>query len=237
MKERPILMNTFSVRAILDGRKTQTRRVIKPQPEVGEEFSVWTGRKKWGDAVVRFTEHDCEPPHSFEESIAKHCPYGVPGDRLWVRETWLTDHQFDDLKPSEVPQHLATLWYQADDAPTPPCMGKTRPSIFMCRWMSRILLEITGVRVERVQDISDDDVAAEGLPYRQSTEDFAIGRSPANGKWYWGFPTPAWNYVYSRDAQCAFEELWDSINGSGDFSWEANPWVWVVEFERVEPVD
>jgi len=207
MTERPILFNEWSVRAVLNGRKTQTRRVVKPQPQVSEEFSTWTGRKKWGDAVVKFTEHNYASLYSFEESIAKHCPYGVPSDRLWVRETWLTDHQFDDLKPSEIPRHLATLWYQADNAPIPPCMGKTRPSIHMCRWMSRITLEVTDVRVERIQDITRSDILAEGLDIAHLSGGEFLHR------WI---------------------DLWDSINADRGYGWDVNPWVWAVTFKVLE---
>jgi hypothetical protein len=222
MKERPILMNEQSIGPILDGRKTQTRRVITPQPVVGDEYSVWTDCKKWGNAVVKFTRHGYAPPHSFAESIARHCPYGVPGDWLWVREAWATEERYDDWKPSEVPTDAA-LWYGKEYPYTKYMIrlpGKRRPSIFMCHWMSRITLEVTNVRVEQVQDISQSDAEAEGvMPFMKDTGGFQPN----------GTPCPeAPDYVE------IFAHLWDSIYSDRGFGWSDNPWVWVVEFERIQ---
>jgi hypothetical protein len=179
MKERPILFSAPMVRALLGGSKTQTRRVVKPQPDRGE----WP----WPDMS------DAE-----RSAWTTSCPYGQPGDRLWVRETHM------DLG--------ACYLYRADAAaeqeraivaPRQPW----RPAIHMPRAASRITLEITGVRVERLQDISEADAVAEGV--RNSL-----------------------HMPGGRFANENFAHLWWAINGDG--SWEANPWVWVVEFKRVE---
>ncbi|NAP01990.1 hypothetical protein B1F73_15070 [Pseudomonas syringae] len=202
-KERPILFSAPMVRAILEGRKTVTRRACKPQPSpnahtTSAEGSPMTSWWETGKDIVR-------------------CPYGQPGDRLWVREAWQADAQVNDVAPREL-SHGEPIQYPADGASrqtgcsmiTP---GKTRPSIHMPRWVSRILLEITDVRVERLQEISRSDIRAEGLecPPELASDDV----SPNYRDWY-----PA-----------AWRELWESINGAD--SWNSNPWVWVVEFKRV----
>jgi hypothetical protein len=194
MSEKPVLFNGEMVRAILDGRKTQTRRVIKPQPE-----NRYIGGATWKDM-----------DKLFEQLIERDCPYGEPGDNLWVRETWATPGNYDDIKPSLLPNSGITksdIAYRATEE-----YGETyykwRPSIFMCRWMSRINLQVKDVRVERVQDISEADVLAEGCALQS-----------------WGSDKP-----WPRTA--GFAELWDSINEKrGGYGWATNPWVWVVEFE------
>jgi hypothetical protein len=220
-------MNRFSVRALLEGRKTQTRRVVKNLPE--GEYPIRADGRFW---LAR---------DGMSTGYRLNCRHGQTGGRLWVRESWelLSRNVRDE-------DGWYAIRYVADGCEsTIPCdrelavLGETgnKPSIFMPYEFSRFRLEIADVRVERVQDISDDDVTAEGLPYRQSTDDFAIGKYPADGRWYWGFPTPAYNgdidYVYTRDAQRAFQELWDSINADRGYTWEDNPWVWVVEFRDV----
>lgn len=203
-RERPILFNADMVRAILDGRKTQTRRVVKPQPEYRENESLPGHFGTWLHGWN--LDHECVIPSDYW----KHCPHGQPGDRLWVRETWMNlkgtgvsgspDPKFN---PKQIPvAYRAECTAEGEDARID--MGlKWRPSIYMPRWASRINLEITGVRVERLQDISDDDVWAEGW------ESVSVG-----------------NCDYKN-----FGELWESISGPG--SWDANPWVWVIEFRRL----
>lgn len=185
MKERPILFSGEMVRAILDGRKTQTRRVIKPQP-----------------------------PESVSEGYTTYfCPYGIPGDRLWVRETFAPRLDVDPITELARARHYAM--YKADGGdPHDPMhwhpYDKWIPSIFMPRWASRITLEITNVRVERVQDISVSECRAEGIPQA------------------------SFSSQTDRDAQVhgEFMQLWDSINAKRGYSWESNPWVWVIEFKR-----
>lgn len=194
MKERPILFSGEMVRAILDGRKTMTRRVIKPQPD-----NVTTGPTPmganwmaWGmDGIVRDL----------------WCPYGQPGDRLWVRETFATDIQGC---PGEY-----GLSYRADhidprgDGPT---RIKWTPGIHMFREYSRINLEITNVSVERLQDITEDDAIAEGVQYF-----IASGKMTRS----------------EMSMRSAFAGLWDSINLKRGYGWDTNPWVWVIEFKRL----
>ena len=163
VKERPIIFSAKMVRAIQAGRKTMTRRVVKPQPSVDE-----SEERQW------------------------KCPYGEPGENLWLRETFQWDGvgtdvvyraDFDDETAKSIVEGSGDRW---------------RPSIYMPRWASRILLDVTDVRVERLQDISESDAMSEG--------------------------------VASLDE---FKCLWDAINGKRGYSWDSNPWVWVVSFRRV----
>lgn len=208
-KERPILFSAPMVRAILSGQKTVTRRVTKVQPRSDADIGSY-GK---GQPFIR--NPDVTKPNP-------ECPYGRPGDRLWVRETWYCDHfevmRGPYLKPDDLDIGEAlndgTLVYAADGlAPYEQEQPTWKPSIHMPRWASRILLEITAVRVERLQEISRSDIRAEGLecPPELASDDV----SPNYRDWY-----PA-----------AWRELWESINGAD--SWNSNPWVWVVEFKRV----
>jgi len=194
-KEHPIIFNGPMVRAILAGRKTQTRRVMKPQPDPDGKVDVGEIGSTRGFAYVRGSRGG--------RCTKIPCPYGQPGDRLWVRETWaLTD---------QAGYHEADAWpvYRADDPDWETMEGwRWRPSIHMPRWASRITLEITDVHVERLQDISAGDAAAEGV---DGVVSVAITHDP----------------VPSRNA---FRVLWDSINAKRGYGWDANPWVWVIEF-------
>ena len=212
MKERPILFNAEMVKAILSGRKTQTRRVIKPQPSSGVRKSV-------------LVKSGVEDGHGREIV----CPLGQPGDHLWVRETfsllgnedgcpvdWNDSIVTDKKDAARV--YKASCWQKPNNYGiwTVPDHemefdGAWTPSIHMPRWASRINLLITGVRVERLNDISQEDAKSEGCCYGRGggVPDLAV--SPADH-----FPT-----------------LWESIYGIK--SWAANPWVWVIEFERVAP--
>lgn len=191
MSERPILFSSEMVRAILDGRKTQTRRVIKPQPididRIGGTFAA-----SWNEKTAEVYE-----PFA--------CKYGIAGDRLWVREAW----RCFGGREYEYQQHQPSIRYRATEELTGPDYGlgqQWRPSIHMPRWASRITLEITNIRVERVQDISQQDAACEGV-----------------------------DFVNTGDFVTPFATLWDSINATrdgGKFAWTANPWVWVIEFRR-----
>jgi hypothetical protein len=206
MNEHPILFSTEMVKAILDGRKTQTRRVIKLAdgaladsdniPAAGYDGQLAPYVMDFSKTYPRWTQRDC--------------PYGQPGDRLWVRETWSCIGA-EQVKPSEIAPGY-TVYYATDDIARNWRVNKWRPSIFMPRWASRITLEVTGVRVERVQDIRDEDILDEGM----------IAHSP--------------NGVFSNPESVSrnqFVVLWDSINAKRGYSWESNPWVWVVEFKRV----
>ncbi|WP_082491439.1 hypothetical protein [Duganella sp. Leaf126] len=208
MTERPILMNGAMVRATLDGTKSQTRRVMKRQPEYPIVIA--------GDPHTNRYQMEGREAVTLA-SLLRECPYGQPGDRLWVRETWRSTGdggRADYLAPSDMQPH--PVWYDADGAaPAERCVGKTRVSIHMPRWASRILLAIVSVRVERLNDCSEADARAEGI----TLEDRHM-RGYCAGE-------------YLPPAIRAYSELWDEINGAG--SWAANPWVWVVEFKRVTP--
>lgn len=209
MKERPILFSGLMVRAILDGRKTVTRRVVKPQPRIGRYgpqhpthpngvIGRLPGTLGGGDYHVWRAKPDYDVPLLSESdwAIERHCPFGVPGDRLWVRETWQVfeheDLSVDALTLRHVEGQLGgDVVFYADDPDE--AVERWRPSIHMPRWASRITLEVVSVRVERLADISDADAKAEG--YASASE-------------FLGAP-------------------WAVSVGP-------NPWVWVVEFKRVE---
>lgn len=184
MKERPILFSAPMVRALLAGTKTQTRRPLK-QVQIRSEAM----------------------PEPEWRSVHTLCPYGQPGGRLWVREAWRSGRLTDRFAPREMTPH--PVWYESDGPAPDACNGKLRPGMFMPRWASRITLEVTGVRVERLQDISVADAMAEGVV---ETNANLRGLEPCM----------EWRYAY--------EDLWNQINGPG--AWAANPWVWVVEFRR-----
>ncbi|KPB29735.1 Uncharacterized protein AC518_2060 [Pseudomonas syringae pv. syringae] len=202
-KERPILFSAPMVRAILSGRKKVTRRALKVQPHIDVSGNFCVGGANYGQDIYGkpVTKH----------FVSSHCPYGQPGDRLWVREAWQDDAQVNAIAPREL-SHGEPIQYPADGASrqngcsmiTP---GKTRPSIHMPRWVSRILLEINDVRVERLQDISEGQ--AEGVNFLRSAPDLDETLTAAQ----------------------LFDCLWSSINSAD--SWNANPWVWVVEFKPV----
>lgn len=207
MKERPILFSAPMVRALLDGSKTQTRRVVKQLDP--REGAVTTGGN--GQPMAACWAYD---------GPVIPCPYGVPGEHLWVRETWYCDH-FDVQKGPylEVPEARELLVYRADnERPYEAEQPVWRPSIHMPRWASRILLEIVSVRVERLNDCSEADALAEGVKgepcdhVRLSCDEIGCCGPTAKGM---------------------YAALWDQINGAG--AWAANPWVWVIEFKRVTP--
>lgn len=206
MKERPILFSGEMVRAILDGRKTQTRRVARI-PRGYEEWTPEAGSD--GTLVLR----------GQGISTWVDCPYGVPGDRLWARETWRERGTTGIHIAGE--QDAEWLEYRADGDVDGPSW---RPSIHMPKWASRITLEVTGVRVERVQDISEEDAIAEGI----QVEDRSFGRAWRN---YDSRMPSEWFTHHTA----SFWSLWDSINAKRGYSWESNPPVWVVEFRRVTP--
>ncbi|MEL5440655.1 hypothetical protein PTR44_08835 [Serratia nevei] len=210
MKERPVIFNGEMVRAILDGRKTQTRRVIAVQPESNQFGLLRIADSTKHSDIGKYHWAESNATGTHQRSALFSCPFGQVGDRLWVRETFAA---FDaDWKHPGKPHDLRdgpwpNVVYPASVAKIPD--GTCRPSIHMPRWASRITLEITAVRVERLNDISHDDAKAEGCCYARGggVPDFAV--TPADH-----FPT-----------------LWASIYG--EESWSANPWVWVIEFRRV----
>lgn len=205
MGEKPILFSGEMVRAILDGRKTQTRRVVKPQPV----------RAGWNEGHFEKGAYWRDWPYM--------CPYGHPGDRLWVRETWQRVEAVDgcgivyraderilavdydgEFRENE---RLRVPFVELKDFIDEEMLWL--PSIHMPRWACRIALEIVAVRLERLQEITEEDARAEGVVWQR---DFGNG-------------------LEARDARPVFVQLWASINGVA--SWNENPWVWVVEFRRL----
>lgn len=227
MSERPILFSAPMVRAILDGHKTQTRRVVK----VGDTIEERDDGTRW-PYFTTWTHGDDGSPWA-------SCPYGEPGDRLWVRETWRYADWTEDGQPwiryaaddarrlcervsSEWAARVADIWAELSSAENVAVDGraadrKWRPSIFLPRWASRITLAVTAVRVERLQEISELDALDEGVEGKRVT-------SVLNGV--------RGEYVVGS-ARDAYAALWDTINGDRA-PWASNPWVWVVEFSRVE---
>lgn len=216
MRERPIIFNADMVRAVLDGRKTQTRRIIKWRElnkGLNLQFSGLRVSEELGGWVIESnsrtsSEWRCQPTP---------CPFGAVGDRLWVRETFGFEIRTVGGAPHEQLVYRASKpdavrLYDCNGKPHP---MKWTPSLHMRRKYSRITLEITGVRVERLQDISRADAIAEGGPQSHPSID-AVSQD-------YGFPD------FSRSW---FGQTWWSIYG--EKSWKANPWVWVIEFRRVE---
>jgi hypothetical protein len=212
VKERPILFSGPMVRAVLADQKTQTRRIVKPQPEAWQhDIEGWE--------LCRSPNHRPLFPESFAKA---YCPYGGAGERLWVREAWrwtvdkkanvAIEYQADGEIRRALCENggegelVATEEYENQLLRLPSTLN-WKPSIHMMRAASRITLEIVRARVERLRDISDRDAIAEGVRFA-------------------GVPC-------SLTDRGAFAKLWESINGVG--SWELNPWVWVIEFKKVSP--
>lgn len=236
MADRPILFSAPMVRALLAGTKTQTRRVVKPQ--LNGTAEGYTPKVYWPARDTHMTSAltdpayvQCEKPGDYDGQICcgprVRCPNGQPGDRLWVRESFWLDR---DGVAYKADQQGGSPWLEAGahkamrvGANGTPYVANWgwRPSIHMPRWASRITLEVTGVRVERLQDISEADAMAEGvdmnqyidMPYSPSMPHVTVTMKPRTG----------------REAYAA---LWEQINGPE--SWATNPWVWVVEFRRLE---
>lgn len=214
-KEKPILFSGPMVRAILEGQKTQTRRIVQVQPP-SDKFQLTT----LADSTARKDKKHIGAHHwaivkdlNIVEDHGEYfrCPYGYPGDRLWVRETWQARDDKSYYTKADTKLHrtehpkCAEIWNKKQP---PEAFPAWESPIFMPRWASRLTLEIRGVRVERLQEISEADAYAEGV-----TE--------------WKSPEQTFSPVVR------FHELWDEINGKRA-SWESNPWVWVVEFKKVE---
>jgi hypothetical protein len=230
MKERPILFNTDMVKAILDGRKTQTRRPVKNQPSNGWAFedaasggafgrikSSHPKKGKFGAFIRRGVGTD------FPETDIEVSPFGMPGDRLWVRETWqgpLVNQEDEgafmvDREGFQNPKYCS---YKASgdscefyDIELGELVCRWKPSIHMPRWVCRLELEITNVRLERVQDITEDDAKAEGTITEEMTAKAGL----------------AWRFGDRKQ----FQDMWDKVYPN---SWKKNEWVWVIEFKIAE---
>lgn len=210
IKERPILMSAPMVRAILEGRKTQTRRIVKPQPEWKERHNLTSEGFAWErgkESLLGWPDQD-----EFSKALVKFCEHGQPGDRLWVRETFAYVGSCDPgylVFKADYPKCAEKYGFDRIPPTIEECGERWKPSIHMPRWASRITLEITGVRVERLQDISEKDAWAEGC-------DGLDDGGPTGGLSGYG----------------EFADLWQSINGED--SWSKNPWVWVIQFKTLE---
>lgn len=205
MAERPIIFSSEMVKAILDGRKTQTRRIIKGVASLQFEINEYpSGCRIETDGDFWWA--------SYSHRIGLSCPYGVVGDRLWVRETWATDSVVDDEPPRNLTDDFPVWWKANGDSRTNrhqvcAVAGKWRSPYHMPKWAARIWLEITNIRVERVQEISEEDALADG----------------------------GWEYKSCPAHKApilSFHILWDSLNAKRGYSWEKNPWVWVIDFRK-----
>jgi hypothetical protein len=202
---KPILFSDAMVRAILDDQKTQTRRALKPQPV---PFMVGPKNAQTEcEVALEFMDGEAHPRVRLGRVITEQKVRWAPGDHLWVREAWSPEHKWSDTKPREIPNG-DDIWYWADGNPPDGDWTKPKPSIFMPRWASRITLEVTAVRVERLQSITETDATAEGI---LATEFWRDNHPPS----------------------ICYSVLWNAINGAG--SWDTNPWVVVIEFRRVTP--
>ena len=202
MKSRPILFSAPMVRALLAGTKTQTRRPLRE--------GTWLDPK---EGVIRM----CSVGNGVTGFQSVACPYGVPGDQLWVREQFAGSIAYE-RHGYPLREWGNKIWYCADGEPRSGQWTRPRPSIHMPRSLSRITLELTDVRVERLQDISEADALAEGVTPKW--EPCCSGRL-----------MEAFRGFSFRPAASAYADLWESINGAG--SWDANPYVWALSFKRV----
>lgn len=218
MKERPILFSGPMVRALQNRTKSQTRRVVKPSLTDSGNFlhacNVALAHKHIGE--WRQQDGRWFGLAGYTTLAYADCPYGQIGDRLWVREAWSTHANLDHMAPRDIQARSVHYWADGDIQ-----TGKRRPGMFMPRWASRILLEVTAVRVERLQDISEADAIAEGISVHNADGTCDCGRTTYNGG----------GILTRYSAVEAYRDLWESINGAG--SWNASPWVWVISFKRV----
>ena len=249
-KEYPILFTGPMVRAILEGRKTQTRRIVKIH--AGNRVIRNGYYIEMHDIGLMWKPVGGQPWEPFpKDRTGEYCPYGKVGDRLWVRETWRPDVNENDISgylykaddcfiEIENSEKAADQWlYLRKPEEQWPVMKPPvwRPSIHMPRVASRLLLEVVNVRVERLQDISEEDAIAEGVePYCGADYQKCFSCSHRKKCQFDGLYR---DYTTEEDgfpanAKNSFKSLWDSINRDRGHRWDTNPWVWVVEFKRVE---
>jgi len=208
---KSLILTGEMVIAALEELKTQTRRTYGLE-YVNELPHRWEYLGRDGDGIHLFrpNRHPWLLP---DEILRLKCPYGVPGDKLYAKETWATERRLDHLSPSEIGNAAEVpLWYKADNADSQRSLlerGKWRPAIFMPQWASRITLELTDVRVERLQEITEEDAIAEGF--------MAMPGITSGGS------------VGLMSARACFKECWDALNGK-KYPWSSNPWVWVLSF-------
>ncbi len=254
MKDHPILFNGEMVRAILDGRKTQTRRLVPGEIHINSTHTSFHWHKPRGGYMERHSNAGSDLV--FRNILGDHCPYGVPGDLLWVRETWRinsvgyycrthkANHNINiefaalpgDARGDDInicgDEDMLIVAHKYYDKHTD---NRASPSIHMPKWACRLWLKVKAVRVERVQEISQEDALAEGVSLDE--HDITCMGDCANRHCdFIGDKTLC--DIYHTDKDCpeteAFGMLWDSINAKRGYSWEVNPWVWVIEFERID---
>lgn len=235
VKERPIIFSGEMVKAILDGKKTMTRRAVKTQPR--DECTEIATSACFGHVEYRSTSEDRQT----QSILAKiKCPYGKIGDRLWVRETWIQGYDDPLIESEGDDENAVSIIYKADGKEEyRTCSAETaenwgdfsadsemvgfKSPIHMPRWASRILLEITDIRVERLNDISEADCEKEGFRFYPLSR---ICFKPCSTKHPSGHG--------SNNYKSIFGEYWDTLNAKKGYPWSSNPWVWVVEFKVVE---
>jgi len=207
--EHPIIYNDWSIKRILAGEKHQTRRLVKPQPRQNTDEVHF----KVGSDGIPFA-YSCGPNGGILQEW--RCKYGQPGDVLWIREAFRLIESCDNLPPSEAGGPVKYCADGTTNTVKGQSWGRKRPSIHMPKKLSRIRLRVEDVRVERVQEITPRDVKAEGV-------------DPIDGgiEWYYGPDSLGFD-----KPQEAFQHVWEKIHGDG--AWEEDPWVWVVEFSRIE---
>jgi len=235
-KEHPIIFNGWSIRGILSGRKTQTRRIMKPQPpETMPEDSyldAYAGGPEWCAWTYQDKVHSGEE-YGDEGSCMWTCPYGKPGDVLYVREVFRFEKAFDEYAPADLVRSekhptlgREDVQYEATPGEGPlteETAGRKRPSIHMPRELCRLRLRVEDVRVERVQSISREDAVSEGVREVKGVD------VPGMASAYEDVLSSGDSFCFG--AQTAFMRLWNSIHGEG--AWERNDWVWVIEFSRI----
>lgn len=236
---RPMLFKTAMVQALLAGTKTQTRRLVKPQPDTSDDrpLEIWHGWPSLARSGEQY--HNITPP------------YGRPGDVIWVRETWWSGYPYEGDEPQ---YERLEYWYKADTGDARPgdvsdewcynefglnkeCWPRWKSSMFMPREACRLFLEITDIRVEQLQDISESDAVAEGVDYAEfSTKTEGVDMGLDEVRWrdyaHSGWPHAEKSQLMYGSAVGSYRSLWEQINGYE--SWDRNEWVWVVTFKRIE---
>ena len=248
MKERPIIFSAPMVRAILEGRKWQTRRVIKnmpPQPAANcHEDHMPLHKVPYFDVYCSQNKTECNPRGKGDNwswwqvdnrqrfPVIK-CPFGKPSDRLWVRETWQSHLAHEHLSPANIPIGSDIQYPATSDR----WISKCRPSIHMPRWASRITLEIVDIHAERLQKISEEDAIAEGAQYFPNIPEKGCNYIPPR----WSMKKPISTMDCLSSARMAFANFINELYGGENWNlkshslWDSNPWVWVIEFKRVKP--